>query len=168
MKKNNETLVKSIKRSKGRPKNSGEKWNPIYIEIVKELANEGYIESEIQRLIHISVATFNKWKKDHPEFLKSLKEGKENPDKQVVKALFENAIGGEYITKKPIVVSDGSQIGSHVEMVEVKERIPANVTAQIYWTKNRMPKEWRDKVDMEHSGKMEYKVIPDEILEDKE
>jgi hypothetical protein len=168
MKKNSQTLEKSIKRGKGRPKNSGEKWNPVYIEIVKELANEGYIESEIQRLIHISVATFNKWKKDHPEFLKALKAGKENPDKQVVKALFENALGGEYVTKKPIVVSDGSQVGSHIEMVEVKERIPANVTAQIYWTKNRLPKEWRDKVDLEHTGKMEYKVIPDEILEDKE
>jgi len=165
---NTNTLDKSIKRGKGRPKNSGEKWNPIYIEIVKELANEGYIESEIQRLIHISVATFNRWKKDHPEFLKALKEGKENPDKKVVKALYENALGGEYTTKKPIVVSDGAQLGSHIEMVEVKERIPANVTAQIYWTKNRLPREWKDKQDIEHSGKMEYKVIPDEILEDKE
>jgi len=118
---NTKTLEKSVKRGKGRPKGSGEKWNPIYIEIVKELANEGYIESEIQRLIHISVATFNKWKKEHIEFIKALKAGKENPDKQVVKALFENALGREYETEKALVVSDGKDNGAHVEIVKVKD-----------------------------------------------
>lgn len=164
----NNLVNTSNKKPVGRPKHSGEKWNPIYIEIVKELASEGYIETEIQKIIHISIATFNKWKKDHPEFHKSLKEGKENPDRKVEKALFENAIGGEYETEKALVVSDGGKNGAHVEVVKVKENRAGNVTAQIYWTKNRMPEKWRDKQDVEHSGSLNYKIIPDDELEDKE
>jgi len=158
--KKNET----IKNTRGRPT----KYLPVYAEQAKKLAMKGLIDKEIYDILGIAEVTGIEWKKKYPDFAKSIKEGKEFPDHQVVSALYQNAIGGEYITKKPIVVSDGAQIGSHIEMVEVVERIPANVTAQIYWTKNRLPKEWRDKVDMEHSGKMEYKVIPDEILEDKE
>lgn len=157
MKKNSvKTLDNSNKKSRGRPKGSGEKYNAnIYPDIVKSLASQGYIETQIQEIIHISVATFNKWKKEHPEFLKSLKEGKANPDKQVVAAIFKNAIGGLRETEKALVVSDGKDVGSHIEIVKVKEYHPGNVTAQIYWTKNRMPKEWKDKQDIEHSGAIE-------------
>jgi hypothetical protein len=31
--------------------------------------------------------------------------------------------------------------------------IGGNVTAQIFWLKNRQPGKWRDKVDHEHAGK---------------
>lgn len=156
-KKSNKTLQKdiatqTIPKPLGRPKHSGEKYNPIYIDIVKELAIEGYIESEIQKIIHISVRTFNKWKKEHPEFLKALKEGKKSPDQRVVKALYKNAIGETVNVEKALVVSDGSNLGSHVEIVKVKEHRPGNVTAQIYWTKNRLPKEWKDRISNEISN----------------
>jgi len=140
------------KLPRGRPKHSGEKYNILFNDIVKELANEGYIESEIQRLIHVSVATFNKWKKDYPEFLKALKAGKENPDKQVVKSLFQNAVGFEHEVEEPLVVSDGKENGSHVEIVKYKKKYQPNVTAQIYWTKNRLPKEWKDRINTEISN----------------
>jgi transposase len=152
------------KKPVGRPT----KYLPIYAEQAKKLAIIGLIDKEIFDILGISEVTGIEWKKKYPEFAKSLKEGKEFPDKKVVAALFDNAIGKEYETEKALVVSDGKDYGAHIEIVKVKEYHPGNVTAQIYWTKNRLPKEWRDKVDLEHSGKMEYKVIPDEILEDKE
>ncbi|MDN7489500.1 terminase [Burkholderia sp. AU45274] len=31
--------------------------------------------------------------------------------------------------------------------------LAGNVTAQIFWLKNRQPAKWRDKVDHEHAGK---------------
>jgi hypothetical protein len=131
-------------------------YNPkIHPLFIKTLAYQGLIESEMAEQMGIALKTLTNWKNKYPEFLRAIKEGKDNPDQKVVHALYENALGGEYTTKKPIVVSDGSQIGSHIEMVEVTERVPANVTAQIYWTKNRLPKEWKDKQDIEHSGTIE-------------
>lgn len=35
-----------------------------------------------------------------------------------------------------------------------------NVTAQIYWLKNRRSAEWRDRQDIEHSGTITYKEEP--------
>lgn len=40
---------------------------------------------------------------------------------------------------------------SVLEEQRVKEVVP-DVTAQIFWLKNRKPREWRDKQEVEHSG----------------
>ncbi|AOJ31413.1 hypothetical protein [Burkholderia metallica] len=34
-----------------------------------------------------------------------------------------------------------------------RNALAGNVTAQIFWLKNRQPAKWRDKVDHEHAGK---------------
>lgn len=36
--------------------------------------------------------------------------------------------------------------------------LEGNVTAQIFWLKNRRPQDWRDKVDIEHRGGLEQKI----------
>ncbi|QAT40847.1 HNH endonuclease [Clostridium sp. JN-9] len=36
----------------------------------------------------------------------------------------------------------------------IKKEVPPDVTAQIFWLKNRKPGQWRDKQDIEHSGNM--------------
>jgi len=144
-------VIKPIKNPVGRPS----RYLPVYAEQAKKLAMKGLIDSEIYDILGISEVTGIEWKKKYLDFAKSLKEGKEFPDRQVVKSLYENALGGEYETEKALVVSDGAQLGAHVEKVKVKEWRPGNVTAQIYWTKNRLPKEWRDKQDIEHSGNIE-------------
>jgi hypothetical protein len=39
-----------------------------------------------------------------------------------------------------------------IENALYKAAKDGNITAQIFWLKNRKPKEWRDKQEMEHSG----------------
>lgn len=39
----------------------------------------------------------------------------------------------------------GTIIEEHVEYVDEQVYIPPNVTAQIFWLKNRKPAQWRDK-----------------------
>ena len=51
-------------------------------------------------------------------------------------------------------ISDGNGEGSHVEIVEYTEHIPAQTVAQIFWLKNRRPAQWRDKQEVEHSGEI--------------
>ena len=133
------------KKPRGRPS----KYTPQFAEIAKRLAIKGLIDKEIYEIIGISEPIGIAWKKKYQDFDKSLKEGKEIVDHKVVSALYQNALGGEYEAEKAVVVSDGQLLGSHVEVVKVKERIPPNVTAQIYWTKNRLPKEWSDRTKVD-------------------
>ena len=46
----------------------------------------------------------------------------------------------------------GANQGSKVEEVPYVEHVPPDIAAATFWLKNRRPKRWREKVDMEHSG----------------
>ncbi|ANK59826.1 hypothetical protein [Loigolactobacillus backii] len=39
-----------------------------------------------------------------------------------------------------------------IPIIEIKHELPPDTTAQIFWLKNRKPKEWRDKRETELSG----------------
>jgi hypothetical protein len=163
------TLDNETKRTVGRPKDSGIKYNPkIYPDIVKSLAAKGYVESQIQDIIHISVATFNNWKKKYPEFLKALREGKQGPIDRTVNTLEKVANGFREIVRKPFVVSDGFNNGSHIEILDVEEFIPPQVSAIRYYLNNRDKQNWSDRQSVELSGSVGYKVIPDIIEEQSE
>jgi hypothetical protein len=48
----------------------------------------------------VSDATIDNWKAQHPDFLGSSKEGKEEADARVVRSLYQRAIGYSYTTEK--------------------------------------------------------------------
>ena len=75
----------------------------------------------------------------------ALTQGKEVVDRLVVNALFKNAIGFEY--EEETVTNSGA-------VVTTKKYSKPNVTAQIFWLKNRKTDTWRDKTEqqVEHSG----------------
>lgn len=61
--------------------------------------------------------------------------------------------------------------GSADDMVEgslFKKALSGDTTACIFWLKNRRVKEWRDKQDIEHSGKMTLDINDMSKLSDEE
>ena len=74
----------------------------------------------------------------------ALKKGKEIADYEVENALFKRAIG--YTVKEEIVeiMPNGDE-----KIKTIKKHIPGDVTAQIFWLKNRQRSKWRDKQDIE-------------------
>jgi hypothetical protein len=126
----------------------------IHCALAKKLATKGYTDVEIADTIGISERSLNYWKERYPEFLQSIKEGKRIPDDRVEKSLYKNAVGYNYKAHKPMSISDGNGEGSHIEIVEYTEHIPAQTVAQIFWLKNRRPAQWRDKQEVEHSGEI--------------
>jgi hypothetical protein len=111
----------------------------------QRLAAEGMIDAEIARNMGIGVSTLNDWKKKYPIFLESIKAGKAIVDQKVVGSLFQRACGF-YVTETK-TIDDG-----HSVRIETTKKWVGDTTAQIYWTKNRMPEEFRDKVQSEISG----------------
>ncbi len=110
---------------------------------VKLMASKGFIDVEISEALMISEVTFNTWKKEHPELLESIKEGKDLIDEQVQKSLLGRALGCSIKEVKAFSYE------GDIFTEEIDKHIAPDVAAQIFWLKNRKPKEWRDKHDFD-------------------
>ena len=75
---------------------------------------------------------------EHQELNEAVSSGKEAFDTRVERALVERAIGYSVDVEEWFVVNK--------ELVSrtVRKYYPPDVTACIYWTKNRMPEKWRN------------------------
>lgn len=103
-------------------------------------ARDGLTEEQICHNIGISRSTFHRWRKLCPAISEHLKKGREVVDILVENALLKNALGYTYTETKTEIFPDGTTKVTHA----IKE-MPPNATAQIFWLKNRKPKEWRDR-----------------------
>ena len=108
--------------------------------LIQGWARDGLIDEQIAKNMGVAYSTFKEWKKKYSDFSDALKQGKEVVDRQVENALFNNAVGFMY--EEETVTNAG-------EVVTVKKYSKPNITAQIFWLKNRKMKEWRDKQEVE-------------------
>jgi hypothetical protein len=150
---NNQTRITMSER--GRPT----KFEPIYCDQARKLCLLGATDKELADFFEISESTLNNWKHEYPEFLESIKEGKSSADANVATRLYQRALGFEHDSEEIKVVSDGNNLGSHIERVPIKKIYPPDPTAAIFWLKNRRPKEWRDKQEIEQSGGLTIKFV---------
>lgn len=116
------------------------------------LAEMGGTASVIAKGLDVSKPILLRWMKENPDFAAKVKEAKYRYDTGVVvKSLHKRAIGYDFIevTREPRKVGEDPSTGEpKVELTvtkEVKKHIPADVTAAIFWLKNRNPQEWRDR-----------------------
>lgn len=108
--------------------------------LIRGWARDGLIDEQIAKNMGVAYSTFKEWKKKYSDFSAALKQGKEVADRQVENALFNNAVGFMY--EEETVTNAG-------EVVTIKKYSKPNITAQIFWLKNRKMKEWRDKQEVE-------------------
>ena len=129
------------------------KYKPEYKEQVYKLCLLGATDADIANFFDISEATLNNWKIEHPDFLESIKNGKVHADATVAESLYKRANGYEH-EDVDIKMYEG-------EIIKTKliKHYPPDTTAGIFWLKNRRPKDWRDKQEVEHSGSMEVTGI---------
>ena len=124
------------------------KYRPEFAEQARKLCLLGATDKELADFFEISTGTLDTWKNTHPDFLSSLKEGKNLADASVAERLYKRATGYEHEAVK--IVADAKTGAEHV--VPYVERYPPDTTACIFWLKNRQRDKWRDKVDTELSG----------------
>lgn len=116
-------------------------------------ARDGLTNEQIAKYIGITQSTLYDWQKKYSEISEALKRGKEIVDRQVENALLKRALGYQYdeVTRELGVDPNTGDDTLIVSKVVTKEVQP-DVTAQIFWLKNRKPDVWRDKQQVEHSG----------------
>lgn len=117
------------------------KYRKEFAKQAEKLCKKGFTDKDLANFFDVQEQTINNWKKDHPEFLESLKEGKRHSDDLVEDSLYRRALGYKYEELKTETSKDGTK-----ETVTIKQ-LAGDTTAQIFWLKNRRPEKWRDKTE---------------------
>lgn len=129
---------------------------------VGKWARSGLTDMQIAARLGVSKSTFFKWKAIKTELSDTLKINKYSVDLEVENTLLKRALG--YTVTETVEEVYGSPTGEidkngkpiikpdKLHRRTIKKEIIPDVTAQIYWLKNRVPDEWRDRKFSEISG----------------
>ena len=135
-----------------------EQWiMPEGLLLIEGWARDGLIDEQIAKNIGINVSTLYEWKKKYNEINEALKRGKEVVDREVENALLKRALG--YDAEE--VISEFTPEFGLIPTKTVKKHIPGDVTAMIFWLKNRKPNEWRDKQEVNLNATGSVKIVDD-------
>lgn len=104
-------------------------------------ARDGLIDSQIAKNMGVAYSTLREWVKKFPALSAVIKESKEVVDREVENALLKRALGYTHTETKT-----KKEAGVITEVTTTVKEIVPDVTAQIFWLKNRKPETWRDKV----------------------
>ncbi|CAK1305283.1 terminase [Burkholderia pseudomallei] len=127
----------------GRPSS----YRPEYAEQAAKLTKLGATDSELSDFFGVAEKTLNNWKRQHPEFLQSIKSGKSLADAEIADSLFNRAKGYEHDDL------DLRVIGGKLRKTKIRKHYAPDTTAAIFWLKNRQPEKWRDVTKTEITGR---------------
>ena len=108
-----------------------------------QLSLLGAENKDLARFFRVCEATIWNWRQHSPEFDEAIKNGKDIADANVTESLYRRAMGyevtEEHITKRNL--PEGEII---TNTRTVKKQIAPDVTAIIFWLKNRRKDLWAD------------------------
>lgn len=111
----------------------------INVEQALKLAAHGFTAEEIAGILGVSEATWYNYQKAHPEILDSLKAAKDKADNEVIRGLYERAVGYSH----PDVHI--CQFQGQVIITPIIKHYPPDTTAAAIWLNNRRPKDWKQR-----------------------
>jgi hypothetical protein len=143
-------LTPVTKKKIGRPPRHEEWITEDGLAKITNWAENGALGKQISHNMGISHTTLCDWQNRFPELAEAIKNGRKVKDLEVENSLLQRATGYQY--EEDVYEPDEEGNLKVVKRV-IKSQAP-DVTAQIFWLKNRNPKEWRDKVEVhnEHAG----------------
>jgi len=130
----------------------------VHMTLITDLAEQGMTDQQIADRIGITNRTLQNWKNAQGELFQSLKTSKILPDDRVELSLFDRALGYPY---EEVVLEPDAHGDLKIVKVTRKQSLP-DVTAQIFWLKNRRPDRWREKHETEMTI-TDYRVIPADL-----
>ena len=141
-----------------------EEWlEPEKLLLLEGWARDGLFDKQICKNMGVSEATLTNYKRKYPEIKEALRKGKEVVDIEVENAMFKRAIGYTITINEQKIDKDG-----FVHDLKRDVHIPGDVTAQIFWLKNRKRQQWRDKVEVEKAEKIQKISIVNDLPKDEE
>ena len=133
------------------------------------MQNLGATMLDLAAIFAVNESTVYEWQSVHPSFSKAIKEGREAYDNNLVeRSLRDRAIGYSHPD------THISNYQGEITETRITKHYPPDTAAAFIWLKNRDPKRWRDKQEVEHTGVVgvaemsvdEYKEARKEMLVD--
>lgn len=133
----------------------------IHLDWAWSLAMQGKTIAEIAKCFGVARSTLNKWISENEELANAVNEGRDIADARVERSLYQRAVGYTFKEKKVIqtVDKEGRQKPAKVEITE--RVVPPDVTAQIFWLKNRKPSKYRDRQEVAvEDTNITFNIVP--------
>ena len=117
--------------------------------VVEGWARNGLTEKQIAHNLGVAYSTFRVYKEKYPALSAVLKKGREVIDFEVEGALIKRALGYSYVEVTKELVENETTGSAELKVVKtVTKQVAPDVTAQIFWFKNRKPNEWKNDPQM--------------------
>jgi len=134
------------REGEGRPTKYREEYN----EQARKLCLLGATDTDLADFFNVNADTIYEWKKVHEKFSESINEGKIFADMEVAEALYKGTRDRIVVEQQAFKIKVG-QYEEKVEVVDIEKVIPADFRNQQFWLKNRSPKNWRDRQEVDHT-----------------
>lgn len=108
------------------------------LKLIEAWSRDGLTFDQISKNLRISRASLSQYRKIHSEVSNALQKGRDEADIEVENSLYKRALGYRY---DEVTYENGE------ETKRVTKEVHPDVTAQIYWLKNRKPDQWRERRD---------------------
>lgn len=120
------------------------KYSEEMLEITKKVCDcFDVTNSQLAQYLGVSESAIKAWCHKHPEFKEVLENSRYRRDGEVLASFFKKAKG--YVANKVKVLSNG-------EIIHYQEEVPPDTIAGIFYLKNRLPEDWKDRQETFHSG----------------
>jgi len=150
-------LRAALRAKLGRPS----AYQPEYCQLATNYCLMGATDAELAKYFYVAEQTINNWKLQHPEFLESIANGREKADAHIAASMYHRAKGYSHVEDDIRTVAMGMNQGSEIVITPTIKHYPPDTAAASLWLRNRQPGKWRDKVDVEHSGRLRLDQLPD-------
>lgn len=133
----------------------------------------GWTDEEVAKRLGIAYSTFKVYKGKYEELSAALRAGADEANAEVENALFGRAVGMKTTVKKPIKVKtveyeNGKRVREEerIEYGEEEVFVPPDVTADMFYLKNRMPDRWGERKQAEDDERKTGVVLIPEVIEE--
>ncbi len=115
------------------------KYKAEYAKQAKKMCDLGATDMQLADFFEVDLSTINRWKLAHTTFCESIRLGKEQPNNNIERSLYNRALGYSHEQ------DDIRVIGQEIVITKTVKHYPPDSTAAIFFLKNRKPKEYKDK-----------------------
>lgn len=133
---------------------------PVNLNRLRGWARNGYTNEEIAEKIGVSRHTLYNWQKQSPAIRQAIEKGKETIDNEAEEALIKSALGFPYEESEKFVDGEGRK---HIKTYTRYSK--PDVTALIFWLKNRRPASWRNTYDLKVQSDLDVEKQAKKVIE---
>ncbi len=128
------------KKGKSKPEISAE------AETIEKLAGYGLSDEAIADVLGVTLKQFEGAKRTYKSFTDALRKGGNKADLNVIESLYQKATG--YVRREVEFV----RFQGKVKTQPVVKYYPPELNAIMFWLKNRLPYDWKEKIQMNKNG----------------